>query len=90
MRCSKHASTRGARLVGIPNAVSFRERPASVETRAGPGHWEGDLITGSRTTHIATLVERHSRFVMLVKVESKNSDGVVAALIREVRELPRA
>ena len=88
MRCSKHASTRGARLSGIPDARSIRERPGLVETRAVPGHWEGDLITGSRTTHIATLVERHSRFVMLVKVESKNSEGVVAALIREAGRLP--
>lgn len=88
MRCSKHASTRGARLTGIPNAVSIRQRPASVETRSVPGHWEGDLITGIRTTHIATLVERHSRFVMLVKIDGKNSDGVVAALIREAGRLP--
>jgi IS30 family transposase len=65
------------------------ERPAEVEDRAIPGHWEGDLIAGTHNSHIATLVERHSRFVMLVKVDSKSSPTVVKALIKQVRHLPR-
>ncbi len=64
----------------IVDAISIRERPAEVEDRAIPGHWEGDLLSGSRNSHIATLVERHSRFTMLVKVPSKDTTTVVAAL----------
>src|SRR6202140_3277605 len=64
----------------IPEAISIRERPAEVEDRAIPGHWEGDLLRGSRNSHIATLVERHSRFTALVKVPSKDTAVVVAAL----------
>ena len=72
----------------IIDAVSIRERPAEVEDRAVPGHWEGDLIAGTKGSHIATLVERHSRFVMLVKVEGKSTASVVSALSRQVRKLP--
>ena len=72
----------------IVDAISIRERPAEVEDRAVPGHWEGDLLCGSRNTYIATLVERHTRFVMLVRVDGKDSDTVVAALSRQVRKLP--
>lgn len=72
----------------IIDAISIRERPAEVEDRAVPGHWEGDLIAGSKGSHIATLVERHSRFVMLVKVEAKDTASVVSALSRQVRKLP--
>ena len=72
----------------IVEAISIRERPAEVEDRAVPGHWEGDLIAGSKGSHIATLVERHSRFVMLVKVEAKDTTSVVSALSRQVRKLP--
>jgi IS30 family transposase len=72
----------------IRDAVSFRERPAEAADRAVPGHWEGDLITGSANTHIATLVERHSRFVMLVAVNGKDTESVIAALTRQVRTLP--
>lgn len=75
---------------GIIDAISIRERPAEVEDRAVPGHWEGDLITGSNNSHIATLVERHSRFVMLVKVKGKDTNSVVSALSRQVKTLPTA
>jgi IS30 family transposase len=74
----------------IVDAISIRERPADIEDRAIPGHWEGDLLSGSRNSHIATLVERHSRFTTLVKVPSKDTAVVVAALTRHVRKLPAA
>ena len=61
-----------------------------MEDRAIPGHWEGDLITGSQNTHIATLVERQSRFTMLVKVPGKDTVSVVTALSQQVRRLPSA
>ncbi len=72
----------------IPEAISIRERPAGVEDRAIPGHWEGDLLRGSGNSHIATLVERHSRFVMLIKVASRDTAEVVGALSKHVRKLP--
>jgi IS30 family transposase len=72
----------------IVDAISIRERPAEIEDRAIPGHWEGDLLAGTGDSHIATLVERHSRFVILVKVPSKDTETVVAALTRQVRKLP--
>ena len=87
-RRPKHASLKGKGLGGIADAVPISERPASVEDRAVPGHWEGDLIAGSHYSHIATLVERHSRYVMLVKVESKNTDTVIEALIKQSQKLP--
>src|SRR5229473_3004205 len=74
----------------IPEAISIRERPAEVEDRAIPGHWEGDLLRGSGNSHIATLVERHSRFVMLIKVASRDTAEVVGALSKHVRKLPTA
>jgi IS30 family transposase len=80
----------GRRGDRIANAVSIRQRPAEVEDRAVPGHWEGDLVEGSRGTFIATLVERRSRFVVLVKLSDKRSDVVVDALIKAVRKLPTA
>jgi transposase, IS30 family len=67
--------------------VSISERPASIEDRAVPGHWEGDLIGGSRNSYVATLVERHSRYVMLVKVANKD-ESVVSALIKQSQRLP--
>ena len=73
---------------GIADAISIRERPAEAEDRAVPGHWEGDLIAGGRSTYVATLVERHSRFVMLMKVESKDSMAFAAALARKINCLP--
>jgi IS30 family transposase len=88
MRRSKSASTEGQPRGQIIDAVSIRERPADVEDRAIPGHWEGDLISGSKNTHIATLVERHSRFTMLVKVRGKDTVSVVTALTKQVRKLP--
>jgi IS30 family transposase len=72
----------------IADAISIRERPAEVEDRAIPGHWEGDLLSGSRNSHMVTLVERHSRFTALLKVPSKDTAVVVAALSRQIRNLP--
>ena len=69
--------------------ISISERPAEVEDRAVPGHWEGDLLSGGRNSHIATLVERRSRFLMLVKVKGKDTESVVAALMRQVQQLPQ-
>lgn len=89
-RRSRHATYRGQGRGTIIDAVSIRDRPAEVEDRAVPGHWEGDLVEGSRGTYIATLVERQSRFVMLVKLSEKRTDAVVDALIKAVRKLPVA
>ncbi len=72
----------------IPDAVSIRERPAEADDRAVPGHWEGDLLAGSANTHIATLVERHSRFVMLVAVDGKDTRSVTKALSTHIGRLP--
>ena len=88
MRRSKKSSLKRQGLGKITNAVSISERPASVEDRAVPGHWEGDLIEGSNNTYIATLVERHSRYVMLAKIERKDSQTVVSALIKQSKKLP--
>jgi len=73
----------------ILDAISIRQRPAEVEDRAVPGHWEGDLLIGSRATQIATLVERQSRFVMLVKLANRESSTVVQALSRQMLKLPK-
>jgi len=88
IRRSRHSGVRGQSRGQIVDAISIRERPAEIEDRAIPGHWEGDLLGGTQNSHIATLVERHSRFTMLVKVPSKNTTAVVAALSRQVRKLP--
>ena len=88
MRRSKLAKTKGQPRGQIIDAISISERPAEIEDRAIPGHWEGDLITGSKNTHIVTLVERHSRYTMLVKIECKDTTSVVSALIREASNLP--
>ena len=88
MRRSKKASAKGQPRGQIIDAVSIRERPAEAEDRAVPGHWEGDLLSGSNNTHIATLVERHSRFTILVKVKGKDTESVVSALSKQVRKLP--
>ena len=88
IRRSKQHSIKQEGLGQITGAVSIRERPASVEDRAVPGHWEGDLIFGSHNSQIATLVERHSRYVMLVKVNGKDSETVINALIKHAHKLP--
>ena len=88
IRRSRHSRDGGHRSGQIVDAISIRERPAEIEDRAIPGHWEGDLLGGTKNSHIATLVERHSRFTMLVKVPSKDTATVVAALSRHVRKLP--
>jgi IS30 family transposase len=88
MRHSKFASTKGQTRGQIVDGISIRDRPAEIEDRAIPGHWEGDLITGSNNTHIATLVERQSRYTMLIKVAGKDTATVVSALSKQVRKLP--
>lgn len=72
----------------IPHAISISERPAAVEDRAVPGHWEGDLIAGTNNSYIATLVERQTRYVTLVKIDDKRTECVVAALIKQAKKLP--
>ena len=89
IRRSRHATQKGLKLRKIKDAVPISERPPEVEDRAVPGHWEGDLIVGSNNSYIATLVERHSRFVMLAKVENKDTQSVITALIKQARKLPK-
>jgi len=88
MRHGKGYSTKGKPRGRIIDAISIRERPPEVEDRAVPGHWEGDLISGSGNTHIATLVERQSRFTLLTKIKGKDTNSVVSALIRQIKKLP--
>lgn len=89
MRRGKHSTTGGQKRGQIVDAVSVHERPSEVTARSKPGHWEGDLITGGRNTHVATLVERYSRYLLLVRVDGKDSVNVVRALVRKVESLPR-
>ena len=88
MRRSGQATRSGQGRGGIVDAVSIRERPAEASDRAVPGHWEGDLLAGAANTHIATLVERQSRYVLLVKVDGKDTTTVVDALATQVQTLP--
>ena len=88
MRRSQHSRIFKDSRGQIVDALSIRERPAEAQDRAIPGHWEGDLLAGAKNSYLATLVERHSRFVMLIKVRSKDTEVVVAALSRHVRKLP--
>lgn len=89
MRRSRHHTQKTDNHGRIVDAVSISERPASAEDRAVPGHWEGDLLFGSSNSQIATLVERQTRYVMLVKVTGKDTETVVNGLIKHARQLPR-
>jgi len=89
MRHSRHGNRSGEGQGQIKDMVRISERPASVEDRAVPGHWEGDLIVGSNESYIATLVERHTRYVMLAKVNGKDTNTVITALIKQAKKLPR-
>ena len=84
IRHSRHATLKGR----LANSISIRERPASADDRAVPGHWEGDLLLGSNSSQIITLVERHSRYVMLTKIPNRETKTVVNALIKQARKLP--
>jgi len=90
MRHGRAATRRGQTRYQIVDAVSIRERPPEIEDRSVPGHWEGDLLCGSGNTHIATLVERQSRFTLLVKLRGKDAQTVAKALSRQIRKLPAA
>ena len=89
MRRSRHHTQKTEEHGRITDTVSIRERPASVEDRAVPGHWEGDLVFGSNNSQIATLVERHTRYVMLARVDGKDTETVINALIKQAHKLPR-
>ena len=89
MRRSRHHTQKTADHGRIIDAVSIHERPAEAEDRAVPGHWEGDLVFGSNNSQIATLVERHTRYVMLARVKSKDTETVINALIKQAHKLPR-
>ena len=88
MRRSIHATGKGDARGQIKEMVSIRQRPASIEDRAVPGHWEGDLLSGPKNSYIVTLVERHSRYVLLAKVADKSTGTVVSALIKQAKRLP--
>ena len=88
IRRSKQAGLNGDGRGQIKDIVSIRQRPAAVEDRAVPGHWEGDLLSGSKNSYIATLVERHTRYVMLARVANKDTQTVIAALIKQAKKLP--
>jgi IS30 family transposase len=89
IRRSGRADPNGDGRGQIKDLVSIRQRPAAVEDRAVPGHWEGDLLSGSKNSYIATLVERHTRYVMLAKVSNKDTQTVISALIMQAKKLPR-
>jgi IS30 family transposase len=89
MRRSRHHTQKTSDHGRITDTVSISERPASVEDRAVPGHWEGDLVFGSNNSQIATLVERHTRYVMLARVDGKDTETVINALIKQAYKLPR-
>jgi len=88
IRRSRHASSKSDQRGSLTDIISIRERPASVEDRAVPGHWEGDLLCGSSNSYIVTLVERHSRYVLLAKVANRDSRTVITALIDQAHRLP--
>jgi len=89
MRRSRHHTQKTPEHGRITGTVSIRERPAEAEDRAVPGHWEGDLLFGSHNSQVASLVERQTRYLMLVKVASKDTETVIDALIKQARKLPR-
>jgi IS30 family transposase len=89
MRRSRHPTPKTDDHGRITDTVSIGERPASVADRAVPGHWEGDLLFGSKNSQLATLVERHTRYAMLAKVTGKDTATVVNALIKHARKLPQ-
>ena len=89
MRRSRHHTQKTDNHGRITDTVSISERPAAVEDRAVPGHWEGDLLCGTSNSQIATLVERHTRYVTLVKVAKKDTETVINALIKNARQLPQ-
>jgi IS30 family transposase len=89
MRRSRHHTQKTADHGRITDAVSIRERAPEAKDRAVPGHWEGDLLFGANNSQIATLVERHTRYVMLVRVDSKDTETVINALIKQAHTLPR-
>ena len=89
MRRSRHHTHKTGDHGRIKDTVSISERPATAEDRAVPGHWEGDLLCGTSSSQIATLVERHSRYVMLVKIAGKDTETVINALIKNARKLPQ-
>jgi IS30 family transposase len=89
MRRARHKRLKGEGLGQITDTVSIRERPATVEDRAVPGHWEGDLLFGTKNSQIATLVERHTRYVTLARVEAKDTETVINALIKQAHKLPK-
>ncbi len=88
VRKSRTTSLKGKGLGTIPDAIPISERPPNVADRAIPGHWEGDLIQGSKNSYIITLVERHSRFVMLAKISDNKTTTVISALIKQAQKLP--
>ena len=88
VRKSRTTSLKGKGLGSIPDAIPISERPSDVADRAIPGHWEGDLIRGSKNSYIVTMVERHSRFVMLAKISDNKTATVISALIKQARQLP--
>lgn len=88
MRYSRHATLKNKGHGKISDGVTIGERPESVEDRVVAGHWEGDLIKGCNNSYIATLVERHSRYVMLVRVDSSKTKTVIKALIKNAKKLP--